>query len=610
MTNMSSPIKILLIEDNPGDVRLIQEMLADEKGNLFTLECHDRLSGALHRLTDNGVDVILLDLGLPDSQGLDTYAKVHAQFPRLPIVVLSGLHDETVAVRAVRKGAQDYLVKGQIDGKLLVRAIRYAIERMKAEEALLRARDELEMRVKTRTAELFRANEALEAEIRERRRMEEIIRQQATHDYLTGLPNRILFLDHLTLGLTQARRNRNMLAVLFLDLDRFKSVNDTFGHNAGDQLLINVAGRLKTCVRESDTVARIGGDEFTLLLPDITRAQDAAFIGRKIISALKEPYGLCGHQIHITASIGISIYPDDGDDPEKLLMNADIAMYHAKERMINDCQFFNSVMNKSSLERMKMGNDLRRSLEQEELIVHYQPLIDSNTGKLVCAEALVRWKHPERGLLDALEFISLAEGIGILMSIDQWVMTTACAQNKSWQKAGYPPFCVTVNLSSHWFHQADLVEVVSKVLQETGLSPEFLGLEITESTAMQDVEQTIVTLNQLMDMGVRVLMDDFGTGYSTLNWLKKFPIQKLKIDKSFINELQKNPDDKAIVNAIVTMAHTLKMTVVAEGVETENQLSFLRSSGCDEIQGFLLGMPLPPDDFKKMLAKPENNFAS
>ena len=610
MTNMNRPIKILLIEDNPGDVRLIQEMLADEKGDFFTVECHDRLSGALHRLTENRVDVVLLDLGLPDSQGLDTYARVHAQFPRLPIIVLSGLHDENIAVRAVRKGAQDYLVKGQIDGKLLVRSMRYAIERKKAEEALLRARDELEMRVKARTAELFRANEALEAEIRERKRMEEIIRQQATHDSLTGLPNRILFLDHLTLGLTQARRNRNMLAVLFLDLDRFKFVNDTLGHAAGDQLLINVAGRLKTCVRESDTIARIGGDEFTLLLPDITQAEDAAFIGRKIISALKEPYRLCDQQIHITVSLGISIYPDDGDNPEKLLMNADIAMYHAKQQMMNDCSFFNSVMNNSSLERMKLGNDLRRSLEREELIVHYQPLMDSNTGKMVCAEALVRWKHPELGLLDALQFIPLAAGIGFLMSIDRWVMTTACAQNKEWQKAGYPPFCVTVNLSAHWFHQANLVEVVSQVLRETDLSPEFLGLEITESTAMQDIEQTILTLNHLMDMGVRVLMDDFGSGYSSLNWLKKFPIQKLKIDKSFINELQKNPDDKAIVNAIVTMAHNLKMTVVAEGVETENQLSFLRSSGCDEIQGFLLGKPLPPDDFKKILVTPENNCKS
>jgi len=398
--------------------------------------------------------------------------------------------------------------------------------------------------------------------------------------------------------------------VLFLDLDRFKYINDTFGHAAGDQLLINVAGRLKTCVRESDTVARFGGDEFTVLLPDITQAEDAGLIGRKVISALKEPYELCSHQLYVTASIGISIYPDDGDNPEKLLMNADIAMYQAKEQMRNNCQFFNSVMNANSLERMKLGNDLRRSLEQKELIVHYQPLMDSNTGKMVCAEALVRWKHPELGLLDPMQFIPLAEGIGFILSIDRWVMTTACAQNKEWQKAGYPPFCVTVNLSAHWFHQANLVEVVSRVLRETGLSPEFLGLEITESTAMQDVEQTILTLNHLMDMGVRVLMDDFGTGYSSLNWLKKFPIQKLKIDKSFINELQKNPDDKAIVNAIVTMAHNLKMTVVAEGVETENQLSFLRSSGCDEIQGFLLGMPLPPDDFKKILVKPENTCKS
>jgi EAL domain-containing protein (putative c-di-GMP-specific phosphodiesterase class I) len=284
-------------------------------------------------------------------------------------------------------------------------------------------------------------------------------------------------------------------------------------------------------------------------------------------------------------------------------------MYYAKEQMRNNCQFFNHAMNNSSLERMKLGNDLRQSLEQEELTVHYQPLMDSSTGKMVCAEALVRWKHPELGLLDAMQFIPLAEGIGFIMSIDRWVMTTVCAQNKEWQKAGYPPFCVTVNLSSHWFHQGNLVEVVSHVLRETGLSPEFLGLEITESTAMQDVEQTILTLTRLTDMGVRVLMDDFGTGYSSLNWLKKFPIQKLKIDKSFINELQINSDDKAIVNAIVTMAHTLNLTVVAEGVETENQLSLLRSSGCDEIQGFLLGMPLPPEDFKRILADPEKDCA-
>ncbi|HEX8948274.1 MAG TPA: EAL domain-containing protein [Dissulfurispiraceae bacterium] len=432
--------------------------------------------------------------------------------------------------------------------------------------------------------------------------MERTVRHHAYHDPLTGLPNRMLFMNLIDLALTQARRDGDMPAVLFIGLDRFKSVNDSLGRDAGDMLLKDVASQLKACVRESDTVSRIGSDEFAFLLPRITHADAAAKIAGKVLSLFHRPYALKGHEFHISASVGISICPDDGEHAEALLNHADVAMYHAKGQGGGKYQFYNPAMNVRALERISLENGLRRTLERGELAVHYQAQIDTRDRRIICAEALVRWQHPELGWLNPSQFIPLAEETGLIIPLDEWVLRTACAQNKAWQEEGHPPLCITVNLSAHQFRQPDLVEMVTQVLRDTCLKPEYLELEITESTAMQDVGQTILTLARLTGMGIRFSIDDFGTGYSSLSYLKKLPIQKLKIDQSFIKGLAKDPDYKAITNAIIAIAHNLKLKVVAEGVETEEQFEFLSESGCDGIQGYLFGEPRQAEEFRNLIA--------
>lgn len=438
-------------------------------------------------------------------------------------------------------------------------------------------------------------------DITERKAMEEAVRYHAYHDFLTGLPNRTLFMEHLNCALAQARRLHAKTGVLFLDLDRFKNVNDSLGHTAGDQLLKEVAERLKLCMRESDTVARIGGDEYTVLLTHISHADDASKIAKKIMAALQRPYIINNHELRVTASIGISTCPEDGETAEALLKHADIAMYHAKEQGRNNYQFYNPVLNIRTVERIVFESSLRKTLERGELIVYYQPQLDTGTRQIICAEALVRWQHPELGLLNPMQFIPLAEEIGIIMPIDEWVLRTACAQNRAWQEEGYPPLCITVNLSAHRFQQPDLAEMVARILRDTCLKPEWLELEITESIAMRDVGNTILNMIRLTGMGIRFSIDDFGTGYSSLSYLKKLPIHKLKIDRTFIRGLTADPDDQAIVNAVIAMAHSLKLEVVAEGVETEDQLAFLHSSGCDGIQGYLFGEPLRAERFAELI---------
>ncbi|MBZ0157635.1 MAG: EAL domain-containing protein [Alphaproteobacteria bacterium] len=440
-------------------------------------------------------------------------------------------------------------------------------------------------------------------DITKRKQMEETIRFQAYHDLLTGLPNRTLFMDRLALEVPQAQRTRKRIAVLFLDLDRFKNINDSLGHTIGDHLLQNVADRLKGHMRETDTLARVGGDEFTVLLPLINQVEDAAKIADKIIGIFKTPFITDGHELHITSSIGISIYPEDGTQAETLLKNADIAMYHAKDQGRNNFQFYNPALNIRTLERIQLENRLRQTVEHGELVVHYQPQVSIKTRKMVGAEALVRWRHPEHGLLNPLQFIPVAEEAGIIVSIDQWVLRTACAQLKKWLKAGYPPLYITTNLSARQFQQPNLADTVMCILDETGLPPQSLGIEITETLAMQDTELTARNLKELSAWGVRFSIDDFGTGYSSLSYLKKLPLHKLKIDKSFIMDLTEDPDYQSIVTAVIAMAHSLKLEVTAEGVETEEQVAFLKANGCDEIQGYFFSKPVPADEFGQILSQ-------
>ncbi len=438
-------------------------------------------------------------------------------------------------------------------------------------------------------------------DITARKRMENEIKHMALHDTLTGLPNKRFFLDIVNIEMAEVRRSQKKMAILFLDLDGFKKVNDTLGHDIGDQLLVEVAGRFKSAIRASDVVARIGGDEFNILLTDIVHAEDSAEIARKILECTCQPFRLAGHDVHVSASIGIIIFPDDGEEIDVLFRYADIAMYHAKELGKNNYQFYNPTISKISLERIRMESWLRQTLKKKELVVLYQPQIDITTHKMVSAEALIRWHHPELGLLEASSFVPLAEETGFITTIDEWVLETVCRQTALWQKAGHPPLRITVNLSARHFHSPKFIATIDKILQGNGMTPDHLDLEITESMAMHDVQRTAECLQQLVNRGVHITIDDFGTGYSSLNYLKRLPIDRLKIDKSFIKDIATDPDDRAIIIAITDMAHTMRMRVVAEGVETEDQLAFLEENECDEVQGYLFSKPLPAERISELL---------
>lgn len=398
-----------------------------------------------------------------------------------------------------------------------------------------------------------------------------------------------------------ARRNKQNLCVIILDLDRFKNINETLGHVVGDKLLVAVAERLLGVLNENETIARFGGDEFTLLLPQVTMVEEATQHAQKIIELLATPFKLNGHELHVTTSIGMAFYPEDGENPEILLKNAETAMYRAKEQGRNNFQLYASVMNVSAFKQLLMENSLRRALEKEEFVVYYQPQIDLKTRQIVGAEALVRWQHPDLGLVFPTEFIGLAEETGLIVPIGEWVMRRVCTQSKKWQEAGQDKVCIAVNLSARQFQQRNLVNTISQILQETGLDAQYLGLEITESIAMKNADFTIAALNEFKKMGIHLSLDDFGTGYSSLSYLKRFPLETLKIDRSFVRDITTDPNDAAIVTAVIALAHSLKLSVVAEGVETEGQLTFLKTHDCDQVQGYYFSHPLSEENFLKIL---------
>ena len=440
-------------------------------------------------------------------------------------------------------------------------------------------------------------------DITERKRAEEQVKHLAFHDALTGLPNRLLLNDRMTVALAQAHRSRQKLATLYLDLDRFKMINDSLGHTIGDELLRRVAERLRACVREGDTVARMGGDEFVILISRLSSEGDADTIARKILAAVRLPFAVEQRDFFLTTSLGVSLYPNDGIDAETLLQNADTAMYRAKEYGRDTYQLYAPAMNARAAERLSLENRLRQALQNDELVLHYQPVVDLRNGRVRGAEALLRWLHPERGLLGPAEFISLAEVSGLISPIGRWVLQTACAQAREWQALGNPRFTMSVNLSARQFLQSDLVSQVSEALASSEVASGSLDLEITESSAMENAEVTVNTLWDLRRLGVGISMDDFGTGYSSLNYLKRFPIDRVKLDRSFVRDVVANPEDAAIVRAVISMAHTLRLVVVAEGVETEEQLAFLRQHRCDEMQGYLFSPPVAPEEFRELLTR-------
>ncbi|MCK9379944.1 MAG: EAL domain-containing protein [Sulfuritalea sp.] len=485
-------------------------------------------------------------------------------------------------------------VAGQRDSVDLTWIFEDVTERHQAEEALLRAHEQLEQRVVERTAELATANSQLQGEVFERMQAEQRIWQVAHHDGLTGLPNRTLLHDRLEQALAQAQRSRHRVAVMFLDLDRFKSVNDTLGHAIGDELLKHVAERLTSVVRAVDTVSRLGGDEFVIVLHEISSPDDVVQVAEKVLGALASVVTIGGHQLRVTSSIGISIFPDDGDEVFALMKNADTAMYHAKEAGRNNFQFFAGQMKEQAAHFFTMENRLRKAIETGTLLLHYQPLIDWPQRAVCGMEALVRWSDPEQGLIEPDEFIPIAEETGLIIPIGEWVLAEALRQNRDWQQEGRPLLPVSVNLSPRQFRQKDLVETLRRILVDTGQPGRLLELEITESTLMHDIDETRAKLQEIAAMGVQLVIDDFGTGYSSLSYLKRFPVHKLKVDQSFVRDLTSDPEDAAIVTAIIGLAKSLGLTTLAEGVETREQLDVLLGLGCEKFQGYLFSRPLPP----------------
>jgi diguanylate cyclase (GGDEF)-like protein/PAS domain S-box-containing protein len=437
-------------------------------------------------------------------------------------------------------------------------------------------------------------------DIHERKLTEMRVEYLAHHDELTGLPNRVSFNHSLEHTIRQAKRKRTKLAVMFIDLDRFKNINDSLGHDVGDQLLQEVSLRLRTTLRDSDIVARLAGDEFVVLIDGWLTSEDLVSVSQKILQAVSKPYDLEGQEYDLTTSVGISTYPQHGEDAQELLRHADVAMYRAKEMGKNNFQFYTEQMDFNSVDRLRMESGLRRALTRDELRLHYQPVVNLATGYMVGMEALVRWEHPQRGLVAPGEFIPLAEETGLIVPIGEWVLRAACEQNRKWQQQGYGPLRVSVNLSPRQF-TAGLVGLVARVLQETGLPAQLLELEITEGMVMQNPDQAVRLLNELHDMGIALSIDDFGTGYSSLAYLKRFPIDSLKIDRSFITELPMDSDNAAIIRAIIQMAHGLEIHVVGEGVETAEQAGFLSDQSCDRVQGFHYSKPLPHVEFESLI---------
>jgi diguanylate cyclase (GGDEF)-like protein/PAS domain S-box-containing protein len=684
---------LLLVEDNPGDVRLLREMLDEQEEDRIELINVTSIGQAEAHIAANAVDIILLDLGLPDAQGLDAIRRAHAAAPRIPLVVLTGLDDERLAAQSLQEGAQDYLIKGQIEARSVRRSLRYSIERKIMEEALfaekeralvtlssigeavvctdvagnitflnlvaekmtgwpmqeaagrpmtevfrtldprsteptetttelailqIRAvhlpsscilirRDGLEIPIEDSIAPIHdREGNAIGAVIVFRdvsvaQAMAKQMTHSAEHDFLTGLPNRMLLNDRIGQAIASARRRKKQVAVLFLDLDGFKHINDSLGHPIGDKLLQSIGKRLTAAVRGADTVSRQGGDEFVVLLADLALAEDAVIMAARILRTVAEPHSVDQHDLHVTTSIGVSVYPDDGQDAETLIKNADTAMYQAKENGRQSYQFFKPAMNARAVERQSIEESLRRALERQEFAVHYQPKICMKTGTITGAEALIRWTHPVRGPISPAQFIPVAEDCGLIVPIGRWVLRQACEQARRWQGAGLPTITMAVNVSAMEFQDEAFLPGLLHILEESGLDPRSLEIELTESALMKRVESTAALLRTLKESGVQVAVDDFGTGYSSLSYLRKFPIDSLKIDQSFVRHIGRASDDAAIVTAVISMARSLKLRVVAEGVESIKELEFLKIHQCDEAQGYYFSPPVPAPLFVHLL---------
>ena len=682
---MTEPtIKILFVEDNPGDVRLLQEVLKGIKSMQFEWVSVNYLAEAIKAITADRFDVILLDLSLPDSMGLATLEKIKPHARTVPVVILTGLNDEQIALEALGKGAQDYLVKSQMDGGTLSRVIRYAIQRKQVQEALVESEERYDLVVQAsndgvwdwnlktkkvyfsprwkdilgfsdeeigdnpgewmsrvheddlalleRSLDEHLSNGALiikveyrmrhkngdwhwiltkglavrddqgvayrvagsQTDVTDRKMAEDKLIYNAFHDPLTGLPSRALIMNRLHRAFKRYQRVPNYrFAVLFLDLDRFKIVNDSLGHALGDQLLVEAARRLTTCVRKLDTLARIGGDEFIILADYLKSDLDVIRIAERVKKELEASFYIEGHEVFTRASIGIAISSPEYKDPEEMVRDADTAMYRVKSLGGGSHQMFDPNMHTRAVELLQLENNLRRAVNGGEFMLHYQPIVSILNGKTEGFEALIRWPHATLGLLMPGEFITLAEETGLIIPMGEWVMRTACIQLKKWQNE-FPseaPLTMSVNVSYKQFIQTDFVSVVRRVVEETGIQPNSLCLEITESGLMRNPDIFIPLIAQLKRIHVQIYLDDFGTGYSSLYYLHRFKIDKLKIDRSFVSHIDSPDENFEVLKSIISLAHNLKIEVVAEGIETQSQLQTLKTLKCQYGQGYFLSRP-------------------
>jgi diguanylate cyclase (GGDEF)-like protein/PAS domain S-box-containing protein len=684
--------RILLIQKDHADAKAIQAALAGSRDSLFRVEWVQQCSVGVERLREyvshlragtRNLDAILLDLALPDTQGIETFDQLYAVAPNVPILVLTAPQDEATAKVAVQRGAQDYLLKDRWDAYLLPKVLRSMIERAANTEALFDEKERAQVTLNSigdavmstdfsgrvtflnvvaerltgwsredgtgrPLEEVFhlidgvtreRVSDPMRRAIRENKTVgltpncmlvrrdgfEAAIEDSAApihdrhgqitgavivfhdvsaarelslrmshlaqHDSLTDLPNRVLLNDRLSQAMAIAQRGKTKLGLLYLDVDRFKTINDSLGHAIGDRLLQSVAQRLPACVRHADTVSRQGGDEFVILLSQLTQARDAAVIAEKILASLSVPYEIEQHTLYATVSIGVVTFPDDGPDADTLLKNADFAMYQAKESGRNCYQFFKPEMNAKAARRQSTENGLRLALVRKGFLLHYQPKFDLRTGAITAVEALVRWQHPMLGLLPPSEFISVAEESGLIVPLGKWVLREACRQARAWQDAGLKGISMAINISAVELRAKDFVRGVRAILRETGCDPSCIELELTETFLLQDPSSTALVLETLKSLGLHLALDDFGTGYSSLSYMRRFPIDTLKIDQSFMRDVVSDSDNASIVQAVIGMGKSLHMGVVAEGVETGGQLHFLQEHACPQGQGYYLARP-------------------
>ena len=559
--------RVLIIDDEEQIRSLLIDILSD------SYQCSGASSAeeALTLLTATAPDLVISDIDMGGMSGLDLVPKVHAVSPDTVVVMISGNQDIEFAIEALRVGAFDYISK-PID----IRHVEAAVERA------------------LKHAQLLKEKRAYKEQL------EELLKKLVHYDTVTQLPNRAFFEDRLTQAVAFAKATNQSLGVLFISLDQFKKVNDSLGHGPGDVLLREFAERLKSCIGDSDTVARFGGDEFALLRTQIDGTNDVIETIGALSQVLKFSFDLPGHELFATASVGVSLFPIDGEDCQTLLKNAGAALYRAKKSGGANYQFFTADMHELATKRLDLESSLRRAIRNEEFLLHYQPRVSVDSLAITGVEALVRWQHPQLGLISPSEFIPLAEDTGLIVPIGEWVLRTACLQARRWRDEGFAPIPVAVNISARQFHDQDLSQTVITILEETGLSPKYLELELTESSIMQNAEFAAGMLTRLKNMGINISIDDFGTGFSSLASLKRLPIDALKIDQSFVREATTDTDDAALVMAIITLAHNLRLKVIAEGVETEEQLRFLQLLRCDEIQGNFFSRALPAEKFVKL----------